>query len=63
MSPEALKPQDKALAEGGAEITRSRALELVAQSVGARDWNTFTAQTSQNTPVWQVGQAVVGRYL
>lgn len=66
-SPEALKAQAKrlrkALAESGTEISHSKALELVAQSVGARDWNTVAAKPRPNAPVWQVGQAVSGRYL
>lgn len=64
-SPEALKAQAKrlrkALAESGTEISHSKALELVAQSVGARDWNTVAAKPRPNAPVWQVGQAVSGR--
>ena len=66
-SPEALKTQAKrlrkALAESGTEISHSKALELVAQSVGARDWNTVAAKSRANAPVWQVGQTVSGRYL
>jgi hypothetical protein len=44
-------------------VSQSRALELVAQSVGARDWNTVAAQPRINSKTWQVGQAVSGRYL
>ena len=66
-SPDALKAQAKrlrkALAETGTDISHSRALELVAQSVGARDWNTVAAQSRSNSPTWQIGQAVTGRYL
>jgi hypothetical protein len=67
LSPEAMKAQAKrlrkALAETGTIIGHSRALELVAQANGARDWNTAAAQSRQNSPSWQIGQAVSGRYL
>jgi hypothetical protein len=53
----------KALADGGTEVSHSRALELVAQSVGARDWNTVAARNRTNAQGWQVGQIVTGRYL
>lgn len=66
-SPEVLKAQAKrlrkALAESGTDISHSKALELVAQSVGARDWNTVATKPRPNTPNWQVGQTVSGRYL
>ena len=66
-SPDALKAQAKrlrkALAENGTEVSHSRALELVAQSVGARDWNTVAAQPRRNSPSWQIGQVVSGQYL
>lgn len=52
----------KALALGGTEVTHARALELVAQSHGARDWNTAHA-SAETAPLWQFGGAVKGRYL
>lgn len=67
LSPDAMKAQAKrlrkALAETGTIVSHSRALELVAQTNGARDWNTASAQSRQNSPGWQIGQAVSGRYL
>ena len=66
-SPEALKLQAKrlrkALSETGTDISHSRALDLVAQSVGARDWNTAAAAPRTNSPDWHIGQTVSGRYL
>jgi hypothetical protein len=53
----------KALADDGTTISHSRALELTAQSIGARDWNTVAAQTRKNLPTWQIGQEVSGHYL
>lgn len=53
----------KALADTGTEVSHSRALELVAQSVGARDWNTVAATTRPDAPAWHIGQTVSGRYL
>ena len=53
----------KALADTGTDISHSRALELVAQSVGTRDWNTVAAQPRTAAPAWHIGQAVSGRYL
>jgi hypothetical protein len=67
ITPAALKAQAKrlrkALADSGTTIGHSRALELVAQSVGARDWNTVTAQSRSNSPTWHIGQPVSGLYL
>jgi hypothetical protein len=67
LSSEALKAQAKrlrkALADSGTAVSHSRALELVAQSVGARDWNTAIAQPRSNAVTWHVGQAVTGHYL
>ncbi|MDN5788005.1 glyoxalase superfamily protein [Pseudorhodobacter sp.] len=53
----------KALADSGTEVSHSRALELVAQSLGARDWNTLAATQPNTVGGWQVGQAVRGHYL
>ena len=52
----------KALATSGTEVSHSQALELIAQSHGARDWNTAHA-TADSAPVWQFGGPVKGRYL
>lgn len=52
----------KALAQSGTEIGHSQALELVAQSHGARDWNTAHA-AAHDAPLWQFGGPVRGRYL
>ncbi|WP_299910611.1 glyoxalase superfamily protein [uncultured Paracoccus sp.] len=61
-----LKSQAKnlraALTRAGNPVTHSQALELVAQSHGARDWNTAHA-TAETAPLWQFGGAVRGRYL
>lgn len=52
----------KALADIGTDVSHSGALELVAQSHGARDWNTVSAQSRAQTG-WTIGQPVAGRYL
>ena len=52
----------KALSHTGTEVTHAQALELVAQSHGARDWNTSHA-TAADAPLWQFGGMVKGRYL
>lgn len=61
-----LKSQAKnlraALDRAGNPVTHSQALELVAQTHGVRDWNTAHA-TAADTPLWQFGGAVKGRYL
>lgn len=61
-----LKSQAKnlraALTRAGNPVTHSQALELVAQSHGARDWNTASA-TAETAPLWQFGGTVRGRYL
>lgn len=66
-SPEALKAQAKrlrqTLAESGTEVSHSRSLELLAQSMGLRDWNTLHAKLGNTPPGWQLGQAVRGTYL
>lgn len=51
-----------ALERAGTPVTHSQALELVAQSLGARDWNTAHA-TAGTVPLWQFGGKVRGRYL
>ncbi|MBC9247112.1 hypothetical protein H4P12_10360 [Paracoccus sp. 11-3] len=61
-----LKSQAKnlraALERAGTPVSHSQALELVAQSHGARDWNTAHA-TAEAAPLWQFGGQVRGRYL
>ena len=57
----------KALSHTGTEITHAQALELVAQSHGARDWNTISALAARSdnaepAPV-AVGAIVSGDYL
>lgn len=51
-----------ALTRAGTPVTHSQALELIAQSHGARDWNTAHAGAA-DTPLWQFGGPVRGRYL
>lgn len=62
----ALKSQAKnlraALERSGQTVTHSQALELVAQSHGARDWNTAHA-AAETAPLWQFGGPVRGHYL
>jgi hypothetical protein len=68
---EALKAQAKrlrqTLAENGTEVSHSRSLELLAQSMGLHDWNTLHAKIGNNPPDaqpgWQLGQQVSGAYL
>jgi len=50
------------LATNGTQIGHARALELVAQQFGFRDWNAMTAQL-EPTLVWSVGDRVRGTYL
>ena len=66
----ALKDQARrlrgAMADSGAPITQSVALETVARQWGYRDWNTLSAMAPEAAapdPRWQVGQRVTGRYL
>lgn len=52
------------LALAGTPISHSEALERVAQALGYRDWNTASAQLSNEPEVpLQVGDRVSGRYL
>ena len=51
-----------ALVRAGTPVTHSQALELVAQTHGARDWNTAHA-TAEDAALWQFGGPVRGRYL
>lgn len=52
-----------ALAGDGLTITHGRALELVAQQLGARDWNTLAARTPENDSIpFAVGQRVEGTF-
>ena len=52
------------LALAGTPITHAEALERVAQALGYRDWNTASAQLSNEPEVpLQVGDRVAGRYL
>lgn len=55
----------KALAEGGHPITHSRSLELLAQQLGHRDWNTLHAAIGNGPPKppFELGMRVKGRYL
>lgn len=61
-----LKSQAKnlrlALHGAGTLVTHSQALELVAKSHGARDWNTASA-VADTAPLWRFGGTVKGRYL
>jgi len=62
------KAQAKALrvklAEEGHAISHAKALELVAQQYGARDWNTFHAHLGYaEQPPFAPGARVTGRYL
>lgn len=62
----ALKTQARhlraALARAGTPVSHAQALELVAQSHGARDWNTAYA-TAAPPRLWSFGGPVRGRYL
>lgn len=51
-----------ALERAGTLVSHSQALELVAQSHGARDWNTAHAAAA-SAPLWRFGGPVRGRYL
>jgi len=47
-------------------VSHSQSLELLAQQLGLRDWNTLQAQAaarSNHRPPWAVGDYVRGRYL
>lgn len=61
-----LKSQAKnlraALERAGTAVSHSQALELVAQSHGARDWNTAQA-SAESAPIWRFGGPVRGHYL
>ena len=67
----ALKSQAKrlraTLSEQGKTISHAQSLEAIAQTYGARDWNTLNAgsfdETRPNHRDWQVGQRVSGQYL
>ena len=67
----ALKSQAKrlraTLSEQGKTISHGQSLEAIAQTYGARDWNTLNAQSfdeaRKNHRDWQVGQRVSGQYL
>ena len=55
------------LSEQGKTISHAQSLEVIAQTYGARDWNTLNArsfdETRTNHSDWQVGQRVSGQYL
>jgi hypothetical protein len=57
----------QAMADRGTPVAHGTALELVAKSHGARDWNTLAARrpadTPPSTPKFAIGDAVCGRYL
>lgn len=61
-----LKVQAKRLREklrsSGHEISHSKSLELLAQQLGMRDWNTLCAQAGNKLHL-RVGDRVQGRYL
>ncbi|SFR43552.1 glyoxalase superfamily protein [Litoreibacter janthinus] len=47
-------------------VSHSQSLELLAQQMGMRDWNTLSARAnaiSNHRPPWAVGDFVRGRYL
>ena len=47
-------------------VSHSQSLELLAQQMGLRDWNTLQARAcalSNHRPPWAVGDFVRGRYL
>lgn len=50
------------LREGGHDITHSKALELLAQQHGLRDWNTMCTMADNRLHL-RVGDRVQGRYL
>ena len=50
------------LCDSGHEISHSKALELLAQQYGLRDWNTMVAKAGNKLQL-QVGDRVQGRYL
>lgn len=69
-SVEELKAQAKRLRSQMAvlntPLSHSQALELLAQQMGVRDWNTLQAQAaakSNHRPPWAVGDFVRGRYM
>lgn len=52
------------LAEEGRSIGHGQALELIARQQGYRDWNAcHAALEAAETPTWQPGTRVRGRYL
>jgi hypothetical protein len=55
------------LSEQGKNISHAQSREAIAQTYGARDWNTLNArsfgETRTNHRDWQVGQRVSGQYL
>jgi len=54
----------KRLANEGAVLGHSQALERIAQDHGFRDWNGFCAATNtSHSDVWRIGARVSGRYL
>lgn len=67
-SPEAAKTQAKALRSAlsaqGQDISHSQSLELVAKSLGFKDWNTLHAKIGNAPrPPVALGQIIQGRYL
>lgn len=67
-SPEAAKTQAKALRRAlsaqGQDISHSQSLELVAKTLGFKDWNTLHAKTGNAPrPPVALGQIIQGRYL
>ena len=69
-SVEDLKAQAKRLrtqlAVMNTPVSHSQSLELLAQQMGLRDWNTLQARASElstHRPPWAVGDFVRGRYM
>lgn len=65
---DAAKAQAKALRAGliasGQEVSHSQSLELIAKSLGFKDWNTLHAKIGNAPrPPVAMGQIVEGRYL
>jgi hypothetical protein len=54
----------KQLADKGVKVGHARSLELVAQGLGYRDWNTLSSKIRTPAPQdWVAGSRVCGRYL
>ena len=52
------------LSQEGNRVPLSRAYEVLAQSAGFADWNTFSAHLAKaDTAGWRLGDRVRGRYI